>query len=417
MAQKRNPISLRLQTRLKGKEKRFALSWYTDHFFSQLFAQDVRTRLYVRDLLNFGGSWAAGSRLPETCVSTNLFYRRSCVVSVVLDRRSEEYQTNAFLQSKSRTTASSKVYSLPPVNNQIVPLFNPRGENKESVSKLYFDLDTGVQKSFFFKSLKSNTEKLYFLFSSLVEKNTKKQKRFCTVGESHFCIQNDAKKRSNRGAQSAPLRTEVDSRSYVSKQNSFHDRSRSSLCNPFFTNSQQNRCFADKKGEYTKHVSISIIESFLRLVHKSDRFSCNTTKKHKTILSKTPFTQSFFLADTNFTSNHFTSVHLVKAVSIPQNVEFCIYSIALLCRKRYAFNRIKEYLFSRLHANQMVCGARLLCSGRMGGRSKSAMRAQKQSAYFGKTPISIFSSRLAFASTDVDTSFGKVGIKLWICYK
>ena len=382
MAQKRNPISLRLQTRLKGKEKRFALSWYTDHFFPELFAQNVRTRLYVGDLLNFGGSWVATGSLPET-VSTNLFYRRSCVISVVLDRRSEEYQTNAFLQSKSRTP-SSKVYSLPSVNeSQIVPLFNPLtcrtfvGENKESVSQPVFDLG-GVQKRFCVKVV--------------------------SKGEPHISLEHSAKKRSNGGTQSFALRREVDYPSCfkVRYQKLFYDRC-SSLCNPFFTNSIQNRCFVDKKEEYTKHVSISIIESFLRtyqtLYTPAKRFTQPSPDKKR------------------FISNHFTSVHLVKAVSIPQNVEFCLYSIALLCRKRYAFQRIKEYLFSRLQANQMVCGARLLCSGRMGGRSKSAMRAQKQSAYFGKTPISIFSSRLAFASTDVDTSFGKVGIKLWICYK
>lgn len=116
-------------------------------------------------------------------------------------------------------------------------------------------------------------------------------------------------------------------------------------------------------------------------------------------------------------ASHWSCYTLIRGISFSQNVEFCLYSVKWLYKKRFSFLQIKEALFRMLATNQSVRGARLTCSGRQGGRSKSAMRAKKQSALWGQTALSLFSSRLAFASTNVDTSFGKTGIKLWICYK
>ena len=94
MAQKRNPVSLRLQTRLKGREKRFASCWFTDSFLSQVYSNDLVKRWYLGNLLQKGGSWygpVSESRLAETCVSIQFLYRRCYLWSTILDRRKEEY--------------------------------------------------------------------------------------------------------------------------------------------------------------------------------------------------------------------------------------------------------------------------------------------------------------------------------------
>jgi small subunit ribosomal protein S3 len=62
-------------------------------------------------------------------------------------------------------------------------------------------------------------------------------------------------------------------------------------------------------------------------------------------------------------------------------------------------------------------GFRITYSGRLGGRSKKAQRSRQKTFQWGKTSSHVFSSKLSFASKSALTKFGKVGIKVWVCYK
>lgn len=111
MAQKRNPVSLRLQTRLKGFEKRFASCWFTDLYFSQVCTNDLFWRLYCVYLLQKGGSWSgevSESRMPESCISLQFLYRRCYIISAVLDKRKEEYTiSNSGVRARRQDTLQS----------------------------------------------------------------------------------------------------------------------------------------------------------------------------------------------------------------------------------------------------------------------------------------------------------------------
>jgi ribosomal protein S3 len=71
------------------------------------------------------------------------------------------------------------------------------------------------------------------------------------------------------------------------------------------------------------------------------------------------------------------------------------------------------------HRNQWasVRGLRVMCSGRGGRKSKKAQRAQSLGFHWGQTSLHVFSEKVGFAKRAAPTSFGKVGIKVWICYK
>ena len=111
------------------------------------------------------------------------------------------------------------------------------------------------------------------------------------------------------------------------------------------------------------------------------------------------------------------TIQPVRAISPFQSVDFLLESIAYLLQRKSSFRQIKDDIFRELDQYQLIKGARLSCAGRLGGRSKKAQKAKTQTAQWGETSLTVFSSRLAFASKGVRTTYGKVGVKLWLCYR
>jgi hypothetical protein len=115
----------------------------------------------------------------------------------------------------------------------------------------------------------------------------------------------------------------------------------------------------------------------------------------------------------------FATLYPVRAISPLQSAGFLIESVAYLLQRKSSFRQIKDDIFrelERLRRSQLIKGMRLSCAGRLGGRSKKAQKAKTQSAQWGETSLTVFSSRLAFASKGVSTAYGKVGVKIWLCY-
>lgn len=113
----------------------------------------------------------------------------------------------------------------------------------------------------------------------------------------------------------------------------------------------------------------------------------------------------------------FATLYPVRAISPFQSAGFLIESVAYLLRRKSSFRQIKDDIFRELGQSELIKGMRLSCAGRLGGRSKKAQKAKTQSAQWGETSLTVFSSRLAFASKGVTTKYGKVGVKIWLCYK
>lgn len=110
------------------------------------------------------------------------------------------------------------------------------------------------------------------------------------------------------------------------------------------------------------------------------------------------------------------SLCFYKSTEDGQAASFLSEEIAYYLERRVPFRRIKQLLLRELRTDY-VEGVRVNCSGRVGGRSKKAQRARGERFQWGQTSSHVFSSRLSFASRSALTSFGKVGIKVWICYK
>lgn len=111
-----------------------------------------------------------------------------------------------------------------------------------------------------------------------------------------------------------------------------------------------------------------------------------------------------------------TSLCFYKSTEDGQAASFLSEEIAYYLERRVPFRRIKQLLLRELRTDYIE-GVRVNCSGRVGGRSKKAQRARGERFQWGQTSSHVFSSRLSFASRSALTPFGKVGIKVWICYK
>ena len=112
-----------------------------------------------------------------------------------------------------------------------------------------------------------------------------------------------------------------------------------------------------------------------------------------------------------------THFHPIRFVRDYQNVNSLLDQIVFLLEKRVSFRQITSKLFRDLSENLQIKGVRISCSGRMGGRSKKAQKAKMQSYSSGETSLSAFSSKLLFGSQSAFTPYGKVGVKLWICFE
>ena len=95
---------------------------------------------------------------------------------------------------------------------------------------------------------------------------------------------------------------------------------------------------------------------------------------------------------------------------------FIIEQIVYFLQRRVPFHRIKQQIWRQLKLKS-IQGIRIAYSGRLGGRSKKAQRSRRKTFQWGQASSHVFDSKMSFASKYALTIFGKIGIKVWVCYK
>jgi small subunit ribosomal protein S3 len=141
-------------------------------------------------------------------------------------------------------------------------------------------------------------------------------------------------------------------------------------------------------------------------------------EKTKVILPSSPYKShietilcSYFSCNVNF--------QFFQTCNIFQNSFFLIDEVIYYIEKRVPFFKIKNYILKKLAEQKSngIKGIRIMCSGRVGGKSKKAQRSKIQNFKYGETSLHVFSSKIDFKSKNAFTSFGTLGIKVWICYR
>ena len=99
-----------------------------------------------------------------------------------------------------------------------------------------------------------------------------------------------------------------------------------------------------------------------------------------------------------------------------QNASYLADEIVYFLEKRISFRALKSKILKQLAKIPQIHGIRITCSGRVGGKSKKAQRAKTECIKYGQTSLQVFSSKIDFSVKTAFTSFGSVGVKVWICY-
>ena len=98
-----------------------------------------------------------------------------------------------------------------------------------------------------------------------------------------------------------------------------------------------------------------------------------------------------------------------------QSAIFLAEEIIYFLEKKVSFTRIKNKILREAGKSSFLKGLRVTCSGRVGGRSKKAQRSKVQVIKYGQTSLHVFSSKIDFCSKAANTTFGLLGVKVWIC--
>jgi len=117
-----------------------------------------------------------------------------------------------------------------------------------------------------------------------------------------------------------------------------------------------------------------------------------------------------------------SSISLWSSKWESQHADFLAQEITEALVRRVPFRTIKMQILKEIEDNYKkqwgaVRGLRVTCSGRGGSRSKKAQRAQTLRFHWGQTSLHTFSEKIGFARRSALTSFGKTGVKVWVCYK
>lgn len=113
-----------------------------------------------------------------------------------------------------------------------------------------------------------------------------------------------------------------------------------------------------------------------------------------------------------------TPFHLVpfKVNHEWQCAGFLADEIVYFLEKRVPFRRLKSHLLKQFPKIPSLRGVRVTCSGRSGGKSKKAQRSKTECLKYGQTSLHVFSCPIDFSCKTAHTSFGSVGVKVWVCF-
>lgn len=102
-----------------------------------------------------------------------------------------------------------------------------------------------------------------------------------------------------------------------------------------------------------------------------------------------------------------------KLPSIYKSAETLSEFIALCFEQNKSFRQIFRQVLKEVKKESFITGIRIACAGRMNG----AEMARVETKRYGQTSLHVFSNRIDYSSTSAYTSYGLIGIKVWISYK
>ena len=100
----------------------------------------------------------------------------------------------------------------------------------------------------------------------------------------------------------------------------------------------------------------------------------------------------------------------IKEIKIPQiDAQLVAENVAMQLEKRVAFRKAMKKAVTSATAKG-AGGVKILCAGRLGGSEIARTEGYKE----GKVPLSTFRADIDYGFTEAFTTYGTIGIKVWI---
>ena len=437
MGQKINPVSLRLQS----TNRHFDTSWSSSYFYKQLVTKDLFLQSYFNNFLKLlklpSGRYSIQHLQKKTQVFNFLCYSKSTREwrsrLFGLTPRNRKLKKNRYffktiatgkhaysakLSSKKKRFINSKLKSFYTSLNQL------------EIYKIQKKITSFQNRTLWSKLLKQG-EKPVVPFFSLLESQTSEKKKF--VLSRPFLKRNEYKLPSSVKQSFFPITTmPIEMITLPTRRNDklTHFKSQNHLVSGTLFNSSL------VKNEREKLKSSSSFQLFLtRPVSNSNLLFLENLLVYKTLKSNPVPVPIFQIGmrrlqkktlgfkyknylESSLFSFYQTPIDLT-CFRVKQDWQYASYladEIVYFLEKRVPFRRIKTKLFKQLSKISSIRGVRITCSGRVGGKSKKAQRAKTECLKYGQTSLHVFSSPIDFSCKTASTSFGSVGVKVWICY-
>nr|QGN73921.1 ribosomal protein S3 [prasinophyte sp. MBIC10622] len=109
-----------------------------------------------------------------------------------------------------------------------------------------------------------------------------------------------------------------------------------------------------------------------------------------------------------------TSIDLrpIRTLDPYESAQVVADSVAHAIESGVPFKQIFRGLLDEARRRSYVRGLRIRCSGRLQGAEIARIESRKE----GQTPLHVFSRKVDFAVGEAYTTYGIIGVKVWICY-
>lgn len=458
MGQKINPVSLRLET----TNRQFDNSWYSNFFYKNLINKDICLQNYFNNFLKL-------LKLPTGRYSIQHLQKKTQVYTFFCNSKAtREWRANLFGLRKKRNISRKKRFFFKTQTKEkkhfnkkrkhtkkLIPFYN--AVNQKVIYKIQKRI-TSFQNYRLWSRLfltsfptKSGISLNYLLCSKLrkfskdfsPQRETKISLNFFTKNPIEFNQQAFLVEKRDPSILKNNKNLTLESGGWLNKDINGSFLNEKSLDFSFLT---QHEIVDLWHSEFKSSIDFLFLQNlFFYKILKSRVKTKNRNSVHNRDFSKKDKNTSLLLLNqhllksnlenpkiaydtldfkyNNYLGSRMSKLYNLQLDLIPfkvkndwQYAQYLAEEIAFFLEKRIPFRRIKNKLLKQLSKISAIRGVRITCSGRVGGKSKKAQRAKTESLKYGQTSLQVFSSKIDFSMKTAFTSFGSVGIKVWVCY-
>jgi hypothetical protein len=107
-----------------------------------------------------------------------------------------------------------------------------------------------------------------------------------------------------------------------------------------------------------------------------------------------------------------TLIQPVKIASVYRSASLIAQEISWKLEQKKSFRQICRSIFKQIKKCTYVKGIRIGCSGRLNGAEIAKTEYKK----YGETSLHVFSDQIDYAKTQASTPYGILGVKVWVSY-